>query len=319
MPLVNWLWKNARTFDVLHVHGVFSCAPDAAAWIARKQRLPYILRPYGVLNRWGMQNRRPLLKKMVFRACERRNLEAAAAIHYTCEQERVEAEELGFHAPAAVVPNPVEIPPATEVRGRFRSLHPELAGKLIVLFLSRIDAKKGLDLLLPAFAQLRREHVNAALVIAGDGDRAVETQARRQAIELGIADSIVWTGFVQGQEKHDVLWDADIFALPSYSENFGVAAAEAMAHACPVVITDQVGIHQFVTVNAIGIVTPCRAENVARALGRLAGDASLRASMGARGRTVALSEFSTSAVVDRVLDLYRGALRTRHAAAYTHS
>jgi len=126
---------------------------------------------------------------------------------------------------------------------------------------------------------------------------------------------VLWTGFLQGQAKHVALWDADVFVLPSYSENFGVAAAEAMAHACPVVITDQVGIHQLVTAGGVGIVTPCRAENVARALTRFAGNRELRISMGNRGRAVAESEFSIGSVVDRVLDLYRGALHRRTAAA----
>jgi glycosyltransferase involved in cell wall biosynthesis len=111
-----------------------------------------------------------------------------------------------------------------------------------VLFLSRLDPKKGLDLLLLALSRLRDHEARPALVVAGSGSEEFELSLRRQAARLGLQDEVLWAGFLDAQERVSALAEADVFVLPSYSENFGVAAVEAMACAVPVVISDQVAI-----------------------------------------------------------------------------
>src|SRR5207302_2043641 len=99
-----WLSEKASNYDLIHVHAVFSYTSVCAGKIARRNGIPYIVRPLGVLNRWGMRNRRRLVKSLSFRLLEKPLLNNAAAIHYTSEQERIEAEELGVAAPSFVAP-----------------------------------------------------------------------------------------------------------------------------------------------------------------------------------------------------------------------
>src|SRR5579863_2444161 len=175
LPFTKWLWAHASDYELIHIHAVFSYCSNAAAWIARRKRIPYVIRPLGVLNRWGMENRRPGLKRLSFAFLEKPLLRRAAFIHYTAEQERIEAAECGFSDNPMIIPNPVETPamPGNLACEPLRSRFPDLSKKRIILFLSRIDRKKGLDLLIPAFQGVLKDFPETALVIAGDGDRAL--------------------------------------------------------------------------------------------------------------------------------------------------
>ena len=277
-----------------------------AAFYAARYGVPYLVRPLGTLNRYGMHQRRPWLKQLSFQLIERRIIEHATLIHYTSEQERMEAAELGVDHPSVVIPNPVELPTTAQMqrKGQFRQQHPWLAERTLLLFLSRLDPKKGLDLLLPAFAQLKSTHPDVALVIAGDGEATFVAGLQSQARQLGIALDIVWTGFVENEAKQAVLADADIFVLPSYSENFGNVVVEAMAYGLPVVISDQVGIHQEIVHHGSGLATRCDRDDVSLALHQLVADHELRQHMGARGVNLASTRFSLQATTAQIIDLY---------------
>jgi glycosyltransferase involved in cell wall biosynthesis len=304
-PFSTWLQRHAGEYDVIHIHTVFSYCSNVAAWIACRNGIPYIIRPLGVLNRWGFRNRRPILKRLSFALIEKRLLSRAAAVQYTTEQERDEAAELGFPHHATIIPNPVEsAEPGTVFPGQFRALYPDLAGRRIVLFLSRIDRKKGLDLLLPAFREVLREHPAAALVIAGEGDSTLVRNLHRLSSELGIERSVFWPGFLTGSTKLAALADADVFVLPSYSENFGMAPVEALAFGLPVVLTDQVGIHREVSHERAGLVTRTSIASLASALVLLLREDGLRSEMGRNALRLAASRYSVEAVTSRLLDLY---------------
>jgi glycosyltransferase involved in cell wall biosynthesis len=242
---------------------------------------------------------------------ERRILCGAAGVHYTSQQEQFEAAELGVRAPNAVVPLGIDLTPFAELppRGWLRERVPGSAGRPVALFLSRLDPKKGLDLLLAAFARARSRRPDLVLVIAGSGDAGFERDIRRDAIRLGLGDSVYWAGFLSGPEKLAALTDADLFVLPSYSENFGVAAVEAMAAGLPVVISDRVGIYREVAAAGAGLVVPCQEEAVADAVLRLAGDSALRGELGARGRDLARRRFSIVAMTDNLVGMYGDFLR----------
>jgi len=298
-PLTRWLARHVREFDLVHIHALFSYATLPAALLARRAGVPYIVRPLGTLNRWGIENRRPWVKRLSFRILESRILANAAGIHYTSEQELGEARELGVFARPLIVPNPVELPaldsrpPAALPRNR-----------KVVLFLSRFDRKKGLDLLLAAFARVRRECPDAVLVLAGDGDPQWVATLKADAQRLHIESDIVWAGFLTGEEKWGALRGADVFVLPSYSENFGIALVEALACGCPVVLSDQVGIHGEITRAEAGLVTPCRVDDLAGALLQVLGDASLRRRMSENGIRLARRQFSLEAVARQLADAY---------------
>jgi glycosyltransferase involved in cell wall biosynthesis len=268
LPLTIWLWRYVRDYDVIHIHALFSYPSIAAAFFAKLAHVPYLVRPLGVLNLWGMHHRRPWLKGLSFRLIETRVLRNAAGVQYTSAQETDEAAQLGVEHVQLLIPNPVDLAVGPVVRGNFRAEHPALIGKSIILFLSRIDAKKGIDLLLPAFARLRLNHPDAVLVMAGDGDRTLLEGLKSQANQLGLGEGILWAGFLQSEIKRNAFADADVFVLPSYSENFGVAVVEAMGCGVPVIVSDQVGIHREISEAGAGLVVECSVLRLTEALTR---------------------------------------------------
>ena len=313
-PLTRWLAEHIGEYDLVHIHALFSYAAIPAAYWAKQHGVPYVVRPLGVLNRWGMENRRRYLKGVSYCLIEKQILAGAAAVHYTSEQEKKEAEELGVRQKSVVIPNAVEIPHfSTNVRrGQFRTQYPRLSDRLVILFLSRLDPVKGLDILLPAFAKLRAQHPRAILVIAGEGESGFEKKLQQQASRLEIASDIIWTGFLAGDQKWAALADTDIFVLPSYSESFGIAVVEAMASGTPVVVTDRVAIHREISVARAGVVIPCKVEALAHAFARLANDEHLRAEIGANGSGLAQTKFSPDAAASSLLALYRQVLELSH-------
>lgn len=302
-PMNRWLEEHVGDYGIVHIHALFSFAPMAAAYWARRRGVPYIVRPLGVLNQWGMKNRRPGLKKWSFRLIERRILENAAWVHFTSEQEREEASKLGVRMRSKVIANP--LPATVRARaGRFRARYPELKERRIVLFLSRVDRKKGLDLLLAAFAAAQGDFPDAVLVIAGSGDAALERELRAKADSLGITASVWWPGFIEGEEKQEAFADADVFVLPSYSENFGIAAAEALAAGCAVIVSDQVAIEADIRAAQAGLVVPCETAAIAQAIREMLADRAMRAAMASNGRALAEANYSIESVTKKMVGAY---------------
>jgi glycosyltransferase involved in cell wall biosynthesis len=247
-----------------------------------------------------------LVKRLSFWAIERAILKHAQVIHYTSEQERIEAEEGGTRTASTIIANPTDLEGADRLRfaGRFRARH-RLPDKLkLVVFLSRLSSKKGLDLLIPAFARLHQCFPDTLLVIAGDGEQEVIGQAQRLVEEAGLSKDVLWTGFLQGDDKAAVLADAAVFVLPSYSENFGVAAVEALCFQVPVIVSDQVGIHREISKHQAGIVTPCDIAALADALIEIMSKPDLRSRMAMNARHLAEQRFSRRSILDSLLTTY---------------
>jgi glycosyltransferase involved in cell wall biosynthesis len=238
------------------------------------------------------------LKKWSYRLIESRILKGAAAIQYTCEQEADEARDLGVPDTGIVVPNPVDLC-GVPLAGPPTAQHPAPT----LLFLSRLDPKKGLELLLAAFARVRGPYPDTILVIAGEGPTAFVDGLKQQSRQLGVESSVVWAGFLQGEAKSRALAQADMFVLPSHSENFGVAVVEAMGAGLPVVISDQVGIHREVATASAGLVAECTVDSLEAALLQMLGDPALRAGMAKRAVELART-FSRAAVAQQFAEVY---------------
>lgn len=312
-PLTRWLSENIHRYDLLHVHALFSYSSCAAAHLAIKRGVPYVVRPLGVLNRWGMENRRRLLKRFSFRLIEQRILRNAAAIHYTSNQEKSEAEQAGATTAPAVIPLGIDLSDFENLPGaeQFYAQFPRARGRKTILFLSRLDAKKGLDLLLPAFADARAQHAEALLVIAGSGEKTFVDRLRETARRLAIDDHVVWAGFLSGQDKLAALAAASIYALPSYSENFGIALVEALAAGLPCVVSEHVGIASDVEEFEAGLRVPCQIPALAAAFERLLAGPSLREQLGINARRLANNRFSSDAMTASLVGLY-GRVLARH-------
>jgi glycosyltransferase involved in cell wall biosynthesis len=244
LPLLRWLLIHARDYDVIHLHAVFSFSTLAGALAAHLSRVPYLVRPLGVLNTWGMKHRRRWIKALSFRWLDRPLLNRAAALHYTSEQEAHEAAPLGLKPKAVILPLGLDLSSlqALPSADSLNDWLPSTKDHQVLLFLSRLDEKKGLDRLLSAFASIHRTRPQTVLLIAGTGAPTLEASLQQQAQQLGIASAVHWLGHVSGEHKRQLLGGADLFVLPSRSENFGIALLEAMAAGLPCVTTHGVAL-----------------------------------------------------------------------------
>lgn len=314
-PLLPWLRRHVREYDLVHTHGLFSFPPLAAAGCARAVGVPYVMRPAGVLDTWGMKNKSRLVKAASVRLVEAPLLRSAAAVHFTSPLEHSRAATLSLAMRPVVLPTGVEL---EDARAQPQDSDGALDigdGERIVLYLARIHPIKCVDMLLRAFAGLRPAQSRLRLVIAGDGDEALVASLKRLGEELGLADRVRWLGFTSGARKRWLLAHASIFVLPSASENYGIAVVEAMSAGLPVIVTRGCGLADLVATRRTGIVTDGTVESLGAALGELTGNEDLGRAMGAAGRSLARSELSLEAFGARLEELYRAILAGETAAA----
>jgi glycosyltransferase involved in cell wall biosynthesis len=292
--------------DVVHIHGLWEEIQHQAATVARQRGVPYLITPHGMLDPWSLSQ--SAIKKRLYLALRlRHDLNNAAAIHFTDEVERDLTAPLKLTAPALVerliidLHDFASLPPRGQFRAKYRELLTD--DRPIVLFLGRLHHKKGLELLIPAMADVKPG--NAVLVIAGpdsgDGYRArLEALARQQ----GIADRTLFTGMLYGGDRVAALVDADVFALPSYQENFGVAVIESLAAGTPVVISDQVNIHRQISENRLGGVVRTDASSVAAELTRWLTDATLRQDASRRAPEFVRAQYDREQIARRWAEHY---------------
>jgi len=319
--VARFLHANARKFDLIHVHGLYRFPPSYAARYARKAGIPYIIRPHGSLDPYlyARSSRSLALKRLYERLVDLPNLHGASAIHYTAEDERIAASYMNLRAPGFVVPNGLDwsryaVLPA---RGAMRAKL-GIGNCPVVLFLGRLHHKKGLDILVAAFDAIHQENPTARLVIAGPEPDGYGVEIRKLIARRGIGDAVLFVGALQGVDVEQAYVDADVFVLPSYTENFGMTIVEAMACGTPVVISDRVNIHAEVTRAGAGIVTGCNAEEVAIAIATLLADEEKRRVYGRSGRSFVQQHFTWPAIVQTLQAEYENILR-RHRESVVNS
>jgi glycosyltransferase involved in cell wall biosynthesis len=307
---VPWLWRNVRRFDVVHIHALFSFVSVAAGAIASARAVPFVIRPLGTLAEYGVTRRRPFLKRLSLRLVEGPILRRAGFVHCTSEAELAEARSHGIAFRGGVIPLGVERPVPNGARPAAAGGSPRR-----ILFLSRIDPKKNLAGLLRAFALLAGRHPAAVLTIAGSGPSAYVTELKSLAGKLALADRIEWPGFVDGEAKSALLASADVFVLPSFSENFGIAAVEAMLSGLPAVLGRGVAVATAAAAAGAAVAVGTEPEEIAAAIDRLLADDDGRRRLGATTQAWAERQYSTEAMAGRLLDLYAGLARPRRTRA----
>ena len=296
LPLARWIRHEVSRYDVVHIHALFSYTSIAAARAAKRAGVPYVIRPLGVLNDYGITQRRAMLKRFSLRWMEGPILRHAAAVHFTLDAEREEAERLGIPFKSAVIPLGIEalsLPPADPHASPY------------VLYLSRIDPKKNIECLLDGWSRICGARTGWRLVIAGSGDPAYLTTLRARSVSLGIAATVEWAGQVGGDGKAKLLADATIFTLPSHSENFGIAAAEALLAGKPCVFTPGVAVGVQAAANGAAVLADGNAKSLAAALLNLMDDVDQRTSLALKARQFAATELSAVTMGSRLKILYQ--------------
>lgn len=302
--------RTIQDFDVVHIHGVYRFPQAVAAYYARKYSIPYIIRPHGSLDPFLFNNSKNRLVKRIYEwlVCQR-DWDNASAIHFTSHDEMQLVEPLHIKAPGFVVPNGLDLTNFYDLpkRGEFRAKY-GLGNKILVLHFGRLNFKKGLDILVKAFGKFARQREDAVLVMAGPDNDNFGNKVKAWCREEGIESKVLFTGMLKGKLKLEVLRDADIFSLPSYSENFGMAVVEAMAAGLPVVISDKVNIYNCVQQARAGIVTSLDYEEVAKAFEVLWGSERLRMEMGKAGAAFVQQTYSWEAVLPSIMEMYTSAV-----------
>jgi glycosyltransferase involved in cell wall biosynthesis len=305
LPLALALRRKIPASDLVHIHSLYLFHNLVAGHWCRQYQIPYLVRPHGTLDPY-IHRRHRGRKRLLELLFENRNLRRAAALHFTTAEEAQLAAPFTFQTPAVVVPLGIDLGEFARMPepGEFRRRHPEIGDKRIILFFGRINFKKGLDILAQAFARVARIRKEAHLVIAGPDDDGYGARVRTWLAEAGVLAQTSFTGMLLGPEKLAVLRDADLFVLPSYSENFGLAVIEAMAAGLPVIISDKVNIWREVQAGGAGRVIPGDAAVLAGEILELLDRPEAARRLGQAGRSLVEERFQWPRIARSLAEAY---------------
>jgi len=317
--LVRSLIKRCASFDIVEIHSLYRFHLPVTSWVCRWNKQPYIVKPHGSLDpflfrhhRWRKLPHEVLLDGPAYAH--------AAAIHYGAEEEQLLAESTAFMqnvlrerraSPLAIV-----VREGTDVTRQFTAIeiqaarkrlvlrHPELRDKRVVLFLGRLNFKKGLDILVDAFAKVKEAIPNAHLLIVGPDLDGYAQQVQGWLTNAGLTEAATFTGMLVGAEKSAAFSLGEVFVLPSYTENFGIAIIEAMLERCPVVISNKVNIWREIVAHAAGLVTNCDPTETANAVLEIMNNKALSSTLALSGEALVREHFAWPAVASDMTAAY---------------
>lgn len=310
--LTSWLRAHSQEYDAIIINGLWGFH-GFGTWLAlRKTKVPYFVFTHGMLDPW-FKKTYPLkhLKKWLYWPwAEYRVLRDARAVIFTCDEERILARKSFwlYRAHEAVVNYGTKAPPAhgEALRLQFLDKYPILQGKRIFLFLSRIQEKKGCDLLIEAFAKVASTDPTLHLLMAGPDQTGWVAELQAQAVRLGIADRITWPGMLSGDVKWGAYYSSEVFVLPSHQENFGIVVAEALGCGLPVLISDKVNIWREIKADGAGIVnTDTVAGTVATLQSWLSMDVHARQTMAGQARATFMQRFTIQAMAESMIQILK--------------
>ena len=271
---IPWLKAHTKDYDAILVHGIWQFQSLATWLVARGNSIPYFMFVHGALDPW-FKRTYPLkhIKKWLYWPwAEYRVLRDAQAVLFTCDEERILARQSFWLYQANEVIIDIGIPvPVGDPHGQreeFFRMYPATRNKRLLLFLGRIHPKKGCDLLIEAFAKVAERDPASHLVMAGPDQEGWQKKLIILAKAHGVENRITWAGMLTGDMKWDAFHAAEVFVLPSHSENFGIVLAEALASRLPVLITDKVNIWREIVKDGAGFAEPDTLEGTVALLER---------------------------------------------------
>ena len=237
LSLLKWLFNNVVNYDLVHTHTVFAPLVLLTHWACQFHKIPYVMTPHGMLEPWALAYK-AWKKQFYFNVLEKPALKNAQGIQVLATSEAERVKSLGFKH-TILVPNGIhhqefETLPNPDI---FYQQFPTTRNKTLILFLGRIDPKKGLDLLARAFAKIHRLFPQTHLVVAGPDSIGFQQTVENYFSQTGCLDAVTFTGMLSGSMKYAALSAASLYVAPSYSEGFSMSVLEGMASGLPCVIT----------------------------------------------------------------------------------
>jgi glycosyltransferase involved in cell wall biosynthesis len=298
-----WLCKNSREYNVVIIDGLWQFLVSGG-YILKLLNVPYCVFTHGMLDPYFNENKLKYIKKLPFWFLVERNvITMANATIFTCQEESRLAKRSFpcYQSAAKVATLGVEgnLRSGKELSELFLAEHQSLKYKRFALFLSRINEKKGIDLLIDALAKIKGLPDDFLLAIAGPDSNGLKATLISQIERLGLSGRVVWLGMLSGDVKWGAYHAAEVFVLPSHQENFGIVVAEALSTATPVLITNKVNIWREIDKARAGIVENDDVEGVEKLLNKwlYLSDSEKRA-MSAKAENCYLENFSIRSAAD---------------------
>lgn len=303
-----WLFSHVQDYDLIHTNAVFSLPNLPAHWACQWHRIPYIMTPHGMLEPWALSYKGSK-KRWYFRLFGRSALNSASAIHSTASLEAKNLQKLNLKSPVILIPNGIHKSnfdnlPSPEI---FLQRFPYIRGKKIILFLGRIDPKKGLDLLSSAFSHVCKSFSETHLVVAGPDNIGFLPIAKQYFLEAGCIDAVTFTGMLTGDLKFAALAAANLYVAPSYSEGFSMSILEGMASGLPCVITTGCNFPEAAAANVVYEVIPT-VEQISNALSQCLQDPDGAKATGNRARQFIFENYTWNRIAARLIDVYTAIL-----------
>jgi glycosyltransferase involved in cell wall biosynthesis len=310
--LARWLTNNIHHYDIVNTNGIFAPIIIAAYQACQRDRVPYVINPHGMLDGWAMNYKR--WKKLpYYNAIEKPALERAAMIRVLAQAELQNISNLQLATPTALIPNGIwrsEFQRSGNAELFYQNF-PETRNKPLILFLGRIDPKKGLDLLATALADVRKTFPNAHLVVAGPDLMRFRPQAVADFAAAGCLDAVTFTGMLTGELKQAALSAANVYTAPSYSEGFSMSVLEGMASGLPCVITTGCNFPEAADA-AAAYVVDINAQAIAQALSDCLRDPAAAQAMGDRARKFVFEHYSWESIAKQTIGVYESIVTRRN-------
>lgn len=304
LALTLWFFRHVSSYDIVHTNAVFSYPVFPAHLACLLLNVPYIMTPHGMLDPWALKYK-AFKKNIYYQLLEKPFLQRASAIQMLCNSELEKTEPLKLNSKAAIIPNGIHKGDFVALPDPqlFFSTFPHTRNHRLILFLGRIDPKKGLDLLAKAFGKVHEKFPDTHLIIAGPDNIGFSSTAKSFFQQNDCSDSVTFTGMLRGQLKLSALASASIYVAPSYSEGFSVSVLEGMASKLPCILTTGCNFPEASAANS-ALVVNTDSDSIANAIFWCLNNPSEATSMANRAQQLIFSTYTWDQIAVKLDQLY---------------